>query len=76
MSKWFLVFGILVLIGAGYASAHLEQSDDIDQHRQHHIEMHGNDEGFEEMHEHCEENHKEGASMEDHHNSMHGDNHG
>ena len=69
----YTILGVALLTTMSYVYAHSEftNPDNDEKHRQHHIEMHGTDEGFEEMHETCEKIH--GEDMEGHHKLMHGE---
>lgn len=75
MKPIFIGLSILLIVTLGYAMAHgddVNEDSDVELHRQHHIEMHGDDEGFNEMHEMCEKMHENGVDMAEHYKMMHG----
>jgi hypothetical protein len=74
-----ILIGVFLIVGVTLVSYVYANSNDYsftaneNWHRQHHIEMHGNDEGFEEMHESCEQTHENNYRyMQEHHKLIHG----
>lgn len=66
-----ILYGILVslvVLSLIFVAGYNDSEDETEWHRQHHIEMHGNDDDFEEVHKTCESVHRNNHDMQ--HNAI------